>query len=352
MKPKLLIINKCQFGYLTDSYKWCEYLREEYDIKVLCINSNLPKISIPGVNVKYVNFNYPFLIRSFLFTIISLITVLTFKGKIFVVYYPTCSILKRILPWKKIHVDVRTLSVKKDSKIRKSNDKLLIKDCSYFDSISAISKGVADKMELPNIKILPLGSDIISTKSKNYTDRINLLYVGTLSNRNIEQTISGLKLFIDKFPNQSIQYDIIGDGFYDELQIIKNTTEKLHLANIVKIHGRVPYNKLKKYFDNSNIGISYIPITEYYQNQPPTKTYEYILSGLFCLATATNSNKELITTDNGILIQDDPESFCKGLEIFINNRAVISEKKIKESLSQYTWGNIVKNKLKPIIESI
>lgn len=352
MKPKLLIIDKCQFGYLTDSYKWCEYLREEYDIKVLCINSHLTKMSLPGVNIKYVNFNYPFLIRSFLFTFISLLTVLTFKGKIFVVYYPTCSILKKLLPWKKIHVDVRTLSVKKDLKTRESNDKLLINDCSHFDSISAISKGVADKMKIPNIKILPLGSDIISTKSKNYTDHINLLYVGTLSNRNIEQTISGLKLFIDKYPNVLIQYDIIGDGFRDELQIIKNTTEKLHLENIVKIHGRIPYNNLKEYFDNSNIGISYVPITDYYQNQPPTKTYEYILSGLFCIGTATNSNKELITTDNGILIQDDPESFCKGLELFLKKRSLISENIIRRSLSQYTWENIVNTKLKPIIESI
>lgn len=41
----------------------------------------------------------------------------------------------------------------------------------------------------------------------------------------------------------------------------------------------------------------YVPITDYYEYQPPTKTFEYVLSGLLCLATATSSNKEVITEE-------------------------------------------------------
>ena len=60
MKQKLLIIDKCQFGYLTDSYKWCEYLRDEYDITMLCIDSGHKKFEMDGVKIQYVNFKMPY----------------------------------------------------------------------------------------------------------------------------------------------------------------------------------------------------------------------------------------------------------------------------------------------------
>ena len=34
-RQKLLIVNKEQFGCLIDSYKWCQYLRDDYDITLL-----------------------------------------------------------------------------------------------------------------------------------------------------------------------------------------------------------------------------------------------------------------------------------------------------------------------------
>ena len=352
MKPKLLIINKCQFGYLTDSYKWCEYLRDEYDITMLCIDSGHKKFEMDGVKIQYVNFKMPYIFRAILFTIITLWKVFFFNGKILVVNYPTCSVLKRLLPWKKMHIDVRTMSVCDVEKKRIFENNRIRRDCSVFDSISAISQGVADELGFQNISIVPLGSDIISDAKKDYSGELKLLYVGTFRNRNLEQTLQGLRLFIDKHNDIALHYDIVGSGSSGQLEELKGIASKLNIEQYVTFHGFKPYDELKTFFDSCNVGVCYVPIVECYQNQPPTKTYEYILSGLFCLATDTKANRELITSDNGVLIQDTPEAFCEGIEKYLTIRKNLDEIKIRKSLEFGLWKTIVNENLKPIIEKI
>lgn len=352
MKEKLLIIDKRQFGYLTDSYKWCEYLKDEYDITYLCFDAGYEKVKLTGVDVCYVYYKLPLLLRAMLFVITAIIKVSTFRGKILVIYYPSCSLLKKFFPKKKIHVDIRTLSVNVDEKERRLYDERLIRECACFDSISVISGGIAKKSGLQNVKILPLGSDIISAAKKVYDNEMRLLYVGTLRNRNLEQTIEGLKLFLAKTSDMELHYDIVGDGYPGQLDELKNKTKTLGLERYITFHGMIPHGELKRFFDCSNIGISYVPITDYYENQPPTKTYEYALSGLFCIATGTDANKELINCDNGVIIKDTPESFCEGLEYFISVKGQLEENKIRRSLEFGLWKNIVNKRMKPIIETL
>src|SRR5699024_2778090 len=156
---------------------------------------------------------------------------------------------------------------------------------------------------------------VISTIDKDFST-LNLLYVGTLNNRNITQTIEGLSIFLKNNPKVKniTTYDIVGDG--DEYSQLMALVDKLSLNHIVKFHGRVPHFKLKMFFDRCNVGISYIPITEYYNYQPPTKTFEYILSGIPCIATQTFENQSLVVADNGILCEDTPVGFSKALKKF------------------------------------
>lgn len=83
-----------------------------------------------------------------------------------------------------------------------------------------------------------------------------------------------------------------------------------------------------------------MPITEYYQGQPPTKTYEYIKSGLFTIATATSANCKIITSENGFIIKDNASSFADGLDFVFKNRCKINSTKIRESLSNVNWSGI------------
>ena len=49
--------------------------------------------------------------RQICFLITCILYCLFYKGKIFTVYFPKCHWLKKILPFKKMHIDIRTLSV-------------------------------------------------------------------------------------------------------------------------------------------------------------------------------------------------------------------------------------------------
>lgn len=352
MKQKLLIIDKHQFGYLTDAYKWCQYLRDDYDIEFITANVGDKIINLPGVKVHYVSFELPRLLRAFAFVLRALIGIYLFNGKILVEYFQGCSILKRLCPWKKMIVDVRTLSVNPDPKHRMAYNTRLIRDCNYFDVVSVISQGVARQIGRKNVRILPLGSDIISNHPKTYTGKIELLYVGTLRWRNIEHTIEGFKIFTNKYPTIKISYRIIGDGIPGQLDALKQLAVNLGVADKITFHGFISLTELKPFFDLSNVGVSFIPITGYYDHQPPTKTFEYILSGLYCIATATSANKELIDMENGCLIQDTAQGFADGIEQFINRCQNIDENRLRNTLSHLTWTNIVKKQLTYILNNI
>lgn len=347
---KLLIIDKHHFGTLTDSYKWCEYLRNDYNITMLCFDTGREKMPMDGIKFKYINYNGNFTIRGIRFLLTALWCALFFNGKIMVVYFENCQWLKRLLPFKKMIVDIRTLSVSTNVKQREKYDRQLRNACHHFDIITVISEGVKQKINLPNkhIKILPLGSDVISETPKDYST-LKLLYVGTFAGRDLHKTIEGLAQFYQKNPGINISYDIIGSGLNNELEEYKTLAATLNMTDKITFHGRLPYNQLKPFFDKCNIGVSFVPMTDYYDAQPPTKTFEYILSGLYTIATATSSNKELITTENGLLIYDSTTDFANAISKIWKTHTKLNEQRIRQSLETYSWRNIVNNILKPIL---
>jgi glycosyltransferase involved in cell wall biosynthesis len=351
-KQKLLIIYKGQLGGLIDELKWCEYLKTDYTIIHIGIDSKRPRISIDGVKEILSPSFGPRFLRGLLYTILCIWKIFFFKGKIMVIYYPSCSIFKRVFPYKKMLLDIRTLSVSNDKKYNERYNKQLIETAKLYDSVSVISEGVAKKIGLKNIHILPLGADRISSSIKNYVNGLRILYVGTLTDRHIEKTIKGVGMFHKKHPSIPIKYIIIGDGKNQELQVLKNTACDCTLQQVVEFKGRLPYNELAPYFDSSNIGMSFIPITEWYQDQPPTKTYEYIMSGLFCIATNTNSNASIITKENGLLIMDSETAVSEALYTFWNKRKNIKQQDIECSIINCNWNYIVNTCLKRILDSI
>ena len=352
-KNKLLIIDKHHFGTLTDSYKWCEYLRQEFDITLISFDTGNPKIVMNNVAIKYVNYSGNVLIRGLRFLLISLFYIMFFNGKILVVYFEKCDILKKFFPKKRMLLDIRTLSVNVNASIRQAYDTKLIDTCTKYDLITVISKGIKDKINLPNknIQILPLGADCISHESKNYST-IKLLYVGTLTGRNIDKTITGLSTFIYKHHDSTIHYDIIGDGNNHELEQCMELASKLNIDKYITFHGRLPYQQLTPFFDKCNVGVSFIPITDYFNEQPPTKTYEYALSGLYTIATKTDANTKLINDSNGLIINDTSEDFTLALEYIKQNKDNIDETSIRNSLKEYSWKNIVNCHLKPILANL
>lgn len=350
MKRDLLLIHKTQFGYLTDVYKWCEYLRHKYSITVVSLNQSYKQIPMSGIKVVDVcGTNY--FIRGMKFLYVCLREIYKNKGSIIIQYFNEVSLLRRIFPKKKIVLDIRTLSVNPDCQVRdKENNKLKSELTKYF-KLSVISEGVKRQLgeNANGAIVVPLGAE------PRYSDELrsksaHLLYVGTLYNRRIEDTIIGLKIFVDRNQDSEILYDIVGDGPNGELDELKKLVRKFDLTQVVRFHGRIPNSELGFFLDKANIGISYIPMTQYYDYQPPTKTFEYVLSGLLCLATQTEANKEIVSNKNGVLINDNPNDFATGLERCCRLLSNTPPEQIRNSLKEYSWKNIVNQHLIKLIE--
>jgi hypothetical protein len=64
MKKKVLILSSQQFGYLTDTLKYCQHASVDFDITYIGWDYNKPKIMAPGINVQYVDRNSNLIIRN------------------------------------------------------------------------------------------------------------------------------------------------------------------------------------------------------------------------------------------------------------------------------------------------
>ena len=348
---KLLIVHKGQLGSLTDSYKWCEILRDKYDITYIELDgpgwqelSGVKRITVPSKGNRF--------FRGIRYMIVSCLYMLFFKGAIMVVYFPGCELYKKLFPWKRLLLDLRTLSVLKDQTARKKENEAIRKACQLYGRYSIIQEDLVKELHI-DVKyyLLPLGADVISSTSKTF-DTLRLLYVGTLEGRHIDETVRGLKAFLMANPKSYVTYDIIGEGFNDSSEKLRQLVSDLSLSNVIKVHGRKPYNTLKPFFDKCNIGVSYVPVTPWYDHQPPTKTFEYIMSGMYCLATNTSENVRTVKTDSGIVHKDTSQAFADALSDVYAHMGNLDSLKIRTSISGYSWPEIVNHYLEPILEEL
>ena len=351
----LLIIHKTQFGYHNNAYKLCQYLHNRIDITYLCFDGR-EKIDMEGITIKYIPANIPKIFRASLFMLASLWTVFFWRGGIMIYYFPGCEWYKKVIPHKKMLLDVRTLSVTEDEYFNKKQDIKLKEAAEKFDFVTFLSEGMRNKIGFPhkNSAIVPLGADMISDLRKNYYP-IKLLYVGTLGNRHLEKTLEGLMLFVKKHPDIPIQYHIVGNAEVKQKQqelLLHEYVKKHNMDGFVKFYGKIPNRDLKPFFDMCNFGVSFVPITSFYNNQPVTKTFEYAMSGLYVLGTATAENAKVINPDNGIIIRDSAESFYETLVWLVDNYNQISYDKITSSLIQYRWETIENKIMLPILENL
>lgn len=346
------MIYKGPLGTLTDNFKWCYYLRKDYDITFVELDGP-GHISLDGINLITVSNKGHRVIRGLRFILTALVQILFFKGLVIIFYFDGCSIFKRLLPWKKMVLDIRTLSVEKNKVDRDRSDEILRQTCFSYDFITIIQKDLINKLSIDerNVAVIPLGADVISNTPKTY-DVLRLLYVGTLDGRRIDETIKGVAIFKERHPEADIEYTIVGDGIVDHKEHLDDLIKNFVLESVVHAVGRVPYNELKPFFDNSNIGISYVPKTDWYEHQPPTKTFEYIMSGLYCMGTSTSENCKIINNTNGILHGDNPNDFAKALETIYVNRKKFSFKEIQNSLLEWQWSSIVNLRLKPFLQNL
>lgn len=341
---KILIIAPYQFGELSDCYYWAKYAAMSgKSVTYIGYRYSYRRIKeriCPGVKVVGVNhFNNRLLLGLFFFATIIYEILIYNHYNIIACKFPYVEKLLKIFPNRKIVLDIRTLSVSSNIEERELADNNTRLIASKFTYCSVISEGVKNKLRV-NSDILPLGAECISKTKKDFTT-LRLFYIGTFDNRNLSVFLKGLSLFNKKY-SIPVTFDIVGGGAQEEENIIKRVIDTECINNVF-LHGYLLHDEALKYFDKCNVGVCYVPMTEYYEDQPPTKLYEYLLSGMACVATKTKSNKDVMYEQLGVLIDDDIESVCEGLYELYNKRNLYSSAEIVSASMQYHWENIIKD---------
>jgi glycosyltransferase involved in cell wall biosynthesis len=350
----LIIVNPIQFGYNNATYYYCKYLKDDFEIVYICWDHGLPKIEMDNVKVVYVSRSGNMITRTARFLHAAMTNIKDRQSIVFIKYFKIVSLTLRLLRPKNTFVlDIRTGSVHKKSWVRKISDTRLKLETRFFKHVTVISKSLAEKLGIAGkAHILPLGADVISSNSKTF-ESLDLIYVGTLFNRNVDITIHGFKKFYDEFKDKiSLSYTIVGDGPNNEAQALGGLVSQTGLSDAVKIAGSIPHTELGPFFDQCNIGVSYVPMTDYYDCQPVTKTFEYLLSGMAVIATATSENKLVIDPENGIVVNDSALDFYSGLKTLFENRHRFDSTKIRRQAMGYTWEGIVRNNLYSYLNGI
>lgn len=354
---KVVFINPGQFGYKAGYLYYCKYLFEAgWEVNFICYDQGFPKVDLPGLKIKYIPFKGNKVARTITWfqNINRALRDRDNEHAIFFFnHFKFSFIFGAIYSNKKINLDIRTGSIRK-KKLSNYLENFQIRITTYFfNKVTILSEGLIDHLKLQREKchLLPLGSEVFMNQPKKFDD-IRMLYVGSLNNRQIADTIEGLSIFHKKGNTTQVTYDIFGPGRPEEIKALNDAIVRNNLDSVVRYHGRKNHSELQPYFDSCNVGISYVPKTVYFQYQPPTKTFEYILSGMVCIGTSTYENNKLINKNNGILCEDNSESFARALTTFVKMHQSYHSDKIVHTLEANTWSNIVSTNLDPYLSKL
>jgi hypothetical protein len=355
MKKKLLFVSPEQFGYLSDHYYYCKYLKNNFEIDFICFDKEQPKINEEGVNIIYLNFNQNKLQRLLYFIFYAIrITRKNIYDILLTDYFKMVFIIGLLGKAKLKILDVKTGSLNDNILFRWLFNRIILFSSLFFHKTTVLSESLAKRLILAKKRtvVVPLGADILDETEKQY-NKMNLIYIGTLHKRNIEEAIKGFAKFYTQHKDKiTLRYDIIGfSHINDDVERLETVINENKLNNVVIFHGRKNHQQLKEYIQNATIGICFVPQTPYYDVQPPTQIFEYALSGLITIATNTAENRRFITGMNGVICEDNADSFCDAMEKVYANLDEYNDRKIRESLNEYNWENIVKIILIPILEN-
>lgn len=266
-------------------------------------------------------------------------------------YYSLCSLLS-ILRFAKYDLccDIRSGCVSKSPTYNKIRNKVTRIEVSFYRFVSILSEGLARNVfKLKYFHVLRLGANVgaIINDKKEYNDILSFVYVGTLFQRDIPLLVSA---FHDACSLHRLNYtlDIFGGG--DEV-VASQVSSISSYSNHVSFKGFLKRENLIDTLKEYDVGISFIPIKDIFEYQPPTKNFEYLLSGLPVVATKTRANAEIITNNyNGWLIKDDYTSI---VQFFVDcDFPFIAQKKCIDSVKERSWEDIFNKDYLNLIRSV
>lgn len=350
---RLLILSRAQFGYDL-YYYYCKWGGDRLEITYVGFDVGRPRIVLPGIDVTYVSCKGVKPIRFLKLALAFLREAQRGHDVVLIKYFLGCSLFRLLSLHHRAVLDVRTGCVGRSPFKRMWENLLMRAECRLFPHILTISPGLVERFSLPQRKtqVVPLGAEQLAMKAKRF-DELHLLYVGTLDGRRIEDTVLGFGRFAQEYGDSvKLSYTIVGDGHNEELEGLRRMVRLKGLQDTVHLPGYVHKTQLQDTFEHCNVGISYVPMSDIYDCQPVTKTFEYVFAGMPVIATATTENSKVVNRLNGVLIQDTPEGVYRGLEEVYARRDEFDSEKIRLSCPESSWDRIVGRNLVPYVQNI
>ncbi len=350
MKKTIIIEENAQFGRASTSATYCYDLVDLYNFIYICYDQGQPKITPPSsTKVIYVEKKNRVYKKIKLIQEIVNAAYKTSNSVLYLSYFRGVSLVRILVPFRKVIVDYRTGCVNSNKWNRFLKNLLMTFEALFFRHKVVISIDLKQHLHLANnTKILPIGANILSSTNKQF-DKLRLLYVGTLAvQRDVYKTIEGVVKFREKRPNAELRYDIIGKG--NGMNHIKAEIQRFSASDYIKVHGYVPDEEITPFYDNCNVGVCFARMEDYYLTQPFTKLYEYGLSGMALISVKVKDSVRRIDEKLGVLCDDNADSFADALVQLYDNRMNYDSKHIRDCLRPYTWQSL-SVKFKDIIES-
>lgn len=347
----ILIIHPGPLGKHSATLYFCKLLKYNYNVHYVGIDEGLGYLEEEKISIFHLTPTKNKFIRKFKYFILIIQKLQSNKFSFILLnYFPLCSLF--LFFNNNINVEVRSGYIFK-SKIKRTlyNFLLNIEVC-FFKNILTLSNDLKNNLKLPKrTKIIPLGGPLQPPNKLDFKT-LSFLYVGTFRQRNMHITIEAFSIFLNDIKDYKIEYHIVGFGSQGEVDLINKSIKTNKLDNSVYFHGEVRYPELYTIFSRCNIGISYVPNTEYFRFQPSTKTFEYLLNGMPVIATDILDHKNIINTTNGVVINDDLSSIVSGFKYIYYNKNNFNSIDIQNNSYKYSWHFIVDEILIPHIENL
>ena len=358
---RILVIERGPFGTLVDAAKLCEFLGRSHTVTYLSFDalsfmSNAgTQDPPPSVNLLKVRNHPKFIVRSWRWFLACLREVTKDYDIVYLYHFRGCSALRFVRPVRPMILDIRSGGVSCSRFNRRVNDMTMWFDAKFFKNVAIISEGLRKKLGVSPRKahILPLGSDRYDLPPKTF-DAFHLLYVGNFyRSRRLETTIRAFARLYQEFGSQvEMTYTMVGGTEGQEGEVLRQAAIDSGVDKVVRFPGFVPHARIVEYLASGNIGMAYVPITDFFDHQPPTKTFEYLMAGMPVLATGTVENRRLLTESNGVVTGDSEDAVFAGLRSLLAKRYSFKSSEICRTVQQYSWENIIYNNCKPYLEGI
>ncbi len=183
---------------------------------------------------------------------------------------------------------------------------------------------------------------------------LRMVYLGLLEKpRGIESVLRGVAILRDR--GVSVWLDIIGDGMDEDL--FQAEAKRLELGDdIVKFHGRLPYDEALSVFATSDVGLVPHLALESCSTTIPNKLFDYMSYGLPVITTNMPPSERIVNDvgSGAVFRSDDEVDFAAAVERMVDpeNRRRFGTNGRRAILERYNWSEEAKRLVEAVESTV